>query len=66
MAALPGEALPCGFPALKLRPTLKDSRLPFPMSPVFKAALWMAGWLAATVGVLEIANTFNLLKARRA
>jgi hypothetical protein len=36
------------------------------MSPVFKAALRMAGWLSATVGVLEIANTFNLLKARRA
>jgi drug/metabolite transporter (DMT)-like permease len=51
MAALPGEALPCGFPALKLRPTLKDSRLPFPMSPVFKAALWMAGWLAATLAM---------------
>jgi hypothetical protein len=35
------------------------------MSPVFKAALRMAGWLSATVGVLEIANTLNLLKAGR-
>ena len=65
MAALPGEALPCGFPALKLGGNPKDSRLPFPMSPVFKAALRMAGWLSATVGVLEIANTLKLLKAGR-